>query len=345
MMMISRYLLREFSKYIKDYKKRVKDQFKDHNTTVSVKDKELFHNDSELLQRFHDLRKNRKFVGSLQMECHIVVNRLKNGVYELILNEASSLSTDFIKKWDDEEQTTSNLEPVVTSDQDISTNIVSPAMFIFSEGNCDISDSSQRKHTNKYGSNSSKRYVHLIRQKKSKVKSLIDTIKETNPKYDNEDLIALFSDAINHLDPPKKRKRINMPLQQQVDDLNLPPITKKLRKTWKPSLKQYVIDRMELIAANVDIKVKQAVIDSLGGSFVGLKWSEVKQWIASNEKEKKRSGPKVNEEFENAVWSRLLITIKTQAFDVDQNKMLNQVKVLQNITYSYDIIKGSTMVL
>ena len=103
-------------------------------------------------------------------------------------------------------------------------------MLIFSQGNCDISDSSQRKHTNKYGSNSSKRYVHLIRRKKSKVKTLIDAVK-------------------------------------------------------------------------------------------------------------------VNEEFENAVWSRLLITIKTQSFDVDQNKMLNQVKVLQNITYSYDIIKGNTMVL
>ena len=123
--------------------------------------------------------------------------------------------------------------------------------------------------------------------------------------------------------------------------MNLPIDIKCRRRQWIPEHKEYVIDLFALIAAHVEIKVKQAVIDSLGPLYEGLKWSQVVKWIASSENEKQKTGPKVNEVFENAVWSRLLITIKREIFDVHKNKTIQQIKVVQNITYSYDIIKGA----
>jgi hypothetical protein len=263
------------------------------------------------------------------------------------------LTESFIQKWDKNEQDISSQPLAITPLFESSSNqssaniqIVSPAEMVATMQGTYYDIPASTPLIRKYGSNSSKRYVELDtnKQKSSKVKDLIETVKNQNPKYTNEDLIALFSDAVEYFSPKKKLKRNivieSRDIQQQVNDLNLPPIEKKLRKTWKLSQKQYVIDRMELVSVNIDIKIKQAILDSLGGIFQGLQWSQVKRWITNNEEENMKPGPKVNEEFESAIWSRLLITIKKQVFDVDKNEMTNQVKVLQNITYSYEIIKG-----
>jgi hypothetical protein len=88
---------------------------------VVVKDKDLFQNDQRILNRFHTTRtrKNKAFASSLESECDIIVQRITTGVYDISLKRTSSMSNEFIEKWDNEERNFSfeNIEVGVPSHQ------------------------------------------------------------------------------------------------------------------------------------------------------------------------------------------------------------------------------------
>ena len=296
--------------------------------------------DSEMISRFNAIRDSKRKLNNALVDCGIKINRITTGQYDLVFSKSTKLSNQFIKLWDEEEK---NFRTVPKSATNISidtpassktNNVVTPSdMFYIMQGNYSLG--SKRSSTN-----SCKPFLKSsTKSQRSKVKKSIKVLKQLFPNDKAVDLKALAAAINDALNPTLRKKRKADELQNiDISNIGIEIPTKKMRRSWKPEEKQYVIDLMQLIPVHVEIKLKQRVLDRLGPVFKDLKWSHIGRWIQSAKIEKEKTGPKVNEEFEKAVWSRLLIAIKRQVFDVDSRKTIDEIKVLYNVTYSYEII-------
>ena len=292
---------------------------------------------------------------------NITINRIRIEHYEIIYNSDSGLSAEhlnidnferyfgFWKLYSDSRATLSTVDNVPNNNEtNIALALTSPIESFLEENEIITPDvvAIANQQSKKLGnSNTAKPFSQLCeKRKKVKINMLHQFVHKENPNYGLNDIklvAAALNDKLNGSGQKRRNKEVsNIQFQEEIVDCFAEQGVeiKKTRRTWKPEHKEYIIDLFEWVPAHLQIKVRQKLIDSLGGAFAGLKWSQVSEWIKTIDKEKQKTGPKVNIEFEQAVWNRLIIAVKKTLIDVENNKTIETVKVLYNVTYSYDII-------
>ena len=295
--------------------------------------------DTEIIERFQNLRNcKRSLITMLSRLCSIDIERGTG--WEFVLTSSSEITQEFINNWDEEERISlkkaSSNQAVTEND----VNMVSPTEMssIIMQGDLKIqSEIVNQKYLSYTGNNNgSKRFSKCSKKYQNrKVNEAILLIQQHFSTITGSEF-KIFINAIEQKVNPTK-KRIRETNELGLAELNIPKMKKK-RNIWTPEQRRYVIDRLQLLPVVVDIKLKQQFINSMGGPFKHLKWSQVRGWIDDDGNVKKRPGPKVNEIFECAVWSRLVIAIKRIVNDVNKNENIEEIKTLYNVTYSYAII-------
>jgi hypothetical protein len=124
----------------------------------------------------------------------------------------------------------------------------------------------------------------------------------------------------------RMQPRLQRPEEEEVLDI------KKRNCTFKRHQKLEILRALQKYTSDQDIKKGIANLQRRSKLYSSITVEKVKRWRKAAYVPKMKKGRKVSVEFENTVWSKMILCL----YD-DEDKC----KVIHNVCYTYEIIKRS----